>query len=463
MIKKTNKISPNYDIVVVGAGHAGLEAAFASAHAGLKTLLITLKEESVGCCPCNPSVGGPAKGIVTREIDALGGMQGIAADKCQLQMKILNISKGVGVQALRAQIDKIAYHEWFLQEIKKCKNLTLLIDEVLGMEIKNGVVLGLKTKNNDIIKSKKVIITSGTYMQARTFTGFNFQEHGPVYDYLNKQNKIATIVSPGSYGLSTELQNIGFKIIRLKTGTPPRIYTDSIDFSQLSVEPGTNRKLAFEHYKPTYLPFSKQVVCHLVYTNEKTHQIIRKNIDKSPMYAGMLKSVGPRYCPSIEDKVMRFSDKPRHQLFVEPESKLMKTIYLQGFSTTLPEDVQIQLLHTLPGFEKCKVERYAYAIEYDAIDPTQLYPTLESKIVKGLYFAGQVNGTSGYEEAAGQGMLAGINAILKIKNKKPLVLKRNESYIGVMVDDITTKGVTDPYRLLTSRAEHRLYLRNDNA
>jgi len=313
------------------------------------------------------------------------------------------------------------------------------------------------------ISSEVVILTCGTYMKARTFSGFKFDEHGPIFDYENQKKEILTEVSPRSNFLSDKLKEYGFELIRLKTGTPPRVYKDSIDFSNLEIQPGTNKKLSFEFYKPTFLPFEKQVVCYMTYTNDKTHKIIRDNIKLSPMFMGMVKSIGPRYCPSIEDKVFRFSDKPRHQLFIEPESLLMKTIYLQGFSTALPEEVQDKMIRTLPGFEKCRVQRYAYAIEYDAIVPTQLLPTLESKKIKNLFFAGQLNGTSGYEEAAGQGMLAGINAARKIKGIKPLILSRNESYIGVMVDDITTKGVSDPYRLLTSRAEYRLFLRNDNA
>ncbi|MDR2636619.1 MAG: tRNA uridine-5-carboxymethylaminomethyl(34) synthesis enzyme MnmG [Mycoplasmataceae bacterium] len=455
-------IFPKYDVIVIGAGHAGLEAAFSCSKAGLKIALVTLKEESIGACPCNPSVGGPAKGIVTREIDALGGMQGIAADINQLQMKLLNESKGAGVQALRAQIDKIKYHEWFFQQIKKQKNLDLIIDEAISFSINNNKIDGVYLKQKGLLKSKYVCITTGTYLKSKTFSGFDFKSTGPIYDYLDK-GKIKTEISPNSNKLSDELKKYGFQLVRLKTGTPPRIYKSTIKYDDLSIHPGTNKKLSFEHFNPTFLPFKKQVKCWMTYTNEKTHKIIRENINLSPMYAGVLKSVGPRYCPSIEDKVMRFSDKPRHQLFIEPESMLMDTVYLQGFSTTFPIEIQDKLIKTLPGFENCKVQRYAYAIEYDAIEPTQLKQTLESKAIKNLYFAGQINGTSGYEEAAGQGLIAGLNIIRSFYKMPPLILNRAESYIGVMIDDITTKGITDPYRLLTSRAEYRLLLRHDNA
>ncbi|MDR3249834.1 MAG: tRNA uridine-5-carboxymethylaminomethyl(34) synthesis enzyme MnmG, partial [Mycoplasmataceae bacterium] len=314
-----------------------------------------------------------------------------------------------------------------------------------------------------VINAKAVIITAGTYMKAKTFSGFNFENAGPVFDYQNNKHQIKTEVSPRSNYLSDSLKKNGIETIRLKTGTPPRIYKKTIDFKNLEIQKGSCEKLAFEHFNQTYLSPKNQLNCHMVYTNTKTHRIILDNLKKSPMYRGKIKSIGPRYCPSIEDKVVRFSDKPRHQLFIEPESTLMDTVYLQGFSTALPKKIQDKMIRTLQGFKKCKVQRYAYAIEYDAINPMQLFPTLETKKIRRLFFAGQINGTSGYEEAAGQGIVAGINTALKIKNAKPLILKRSESYIGVMIDDIVTKGVSDPYRLLTSRAEYRLFLRNDNA
>lgn len=439
----------DFDVIVIGAGHAGTEAAFACANLGYKTLMCTLSADSVAETPCNPSIGGPAKGVVTREIDALGGMQGIATDANQLQMKLLNSSKGAGVWALRAQIDKISYHNWFINQIKKNKYLTLLETEVKELIIENKKVVGVKTTNKNFSCSK-VIITSGTYMKAITHVGDIKQSEGP-----NHHKRSET--------LSGQLKDLGFTIIRLKTGTPPRIYKDSIDYDEMQIETGTKGKYCFSHFHPRYVPLNKQQVCFLTYTNAQTHKIIKDNIHKSAMYSGQIHGIGPRYCPSIEDKIIRFADKPRHQVFIEPESMSLDTMYLQGLSTSLPKDVQEKFVHSIVGLKRAKFKKYAYAIEYDAIDARELWPSLESKLIKGLYFAGQVNGTSGYEEAACQGLIAGINAINSLKNKKPLILKRNEAYIGVLIDDIVTKGVNDPYRLLTSRAEHRLLLRNDNA
>lgn len=437
-------------IIVVGAGHAGLEAAFICAQMGCKTYLIVLDEKYVGNCPCNPSIGGPAKGIVTREIDALGGMQAKAADACQLQMKLLNNSKGPGVQALRAQIDKVAYQKWFINEIKKNKNIELISAEVTGILVKNKTAYGVVLNSNKKLLADAVILTTGTYMESVTHQGNKKAKEGPSgFKY--------------SHGLSKNLIDLGFKTIRLKTGTPPRIHKGSIDYSKTQLEPGTDAKLAFSDSTNKFVSIKKQLPCYLIYTNDRTHKIIKKNINDSAMYGGHISGVGPRYCPSIEDKIMRFIDKERHSLFIEPESKKLDSMYLGGFSTSFSAAVQDQLIRTLPGLENCKVISYGYAIEYDALDPIQLYPTLETKLIKNLYSAGQINGTSGYEEAAGQGLMAGINAVLKLKNKDPFILRRDEAYIGVMIDDIVTKGITDPYRLLTSRAEHRLLLRNDNA
>ncbi len=439
-----------YDVLVIGAGHAGLEAAFGCAKQNLKTGLITLDEKSVALTPCNPSIGGPAKGIVTREIDILGGMQGLAADNTQLQMKMLNTSKGPGVWSLRAQIDKVEYHNWFMEQIKKNSKIDLIIDEALSLEVENNTIIGINCKKNKLILADYVIITTGTYLKSLTYKGKNPIDEGP--DGLKNSNY-----------LSDSLKNFGLSLLRLKTGTPPRILKNSIDYSNMKIEPGTNEKLCFNHFNPIYLPFDKQLPCYIVYTTQETHKIINENLKKSAMYSGVIKSIGPRYCPSIEDKIVKFSDKPRHQIFVEPESRHLDTIYLGGFSTSMPIDVQEKMIKSLPGLENCVIVKYAYAIEYDAIDPTQLYKTLETKKIKNLFFAGQINGTSGYEEAAAQGLIAAINVGCKAYNREPLILKRSESYIGVMIDDITTKGVTEPYRLLTSRAEHRLYLRNDNA
>ena len=401
-----------YDVIVIGAGHAGIEAAFAAANKKYHVALFTLIEDSVAQAPCNPSIGGPAKGIVTREIDALGGVQGIATDHCAIQMKLLNSSKGPGVWAYRAQIDKETYHQYFLKEIEKNKYIDLVCSEVNELLVEDGVIKCIKAANGNYL-AKTVVVTTGTYMNSITHMG--------------------------------------------------KVKENTIDFDKMEIQNGTNAKLHFSFYGKQYTPYEKQTPCYLTHTNAKTHEIILKNIKQSAMYSGQISGVGPRYCPSIEDKLVRFKDKPRHQIFIEPVSLQSNLYYLQGLSTSLPKEIQEQFVHTINGLENCKILKYAYAIEYDAIDPTQLWPTLESKLIKGLYFAGQVNGTSGYEEAAGQGIIAGINATLNIENRKQLVLSRNQAYIGVMIDDLVTKGVKDPYRLLTSRAEHRLYLRNDNA
>lgn len=440
----------HFDVIVVGSGHAGLEAAFACAHLKFKVALITIDRKSIGLMPCNPSIGGPAKGIVSREIDALGGMQGLAADATQLQMKMLNTSKGPGVWALRAQIDKIQYQKWFINEISKTKNITLIEDEVKQLIIKNNKVIGVVLTNDKKHLAKIVILTTGTYMKSLTHIGDDIKKEGP--RHLNR-----------SETLSDQLKRLGFDLLRLKTGTPPRVEQETINYKTIQKELGTKKNLAFSHFDQICLPFNKQLPCYLTFTNKKTHQIILKNINMSATYSGQIKGTGPRYCPSIEDKVVRFKERDRHQLFIEPESLSLNTMYIQGLSNAFPKNIQEQIVHSIKGLEKAKILEYAYAIEYDAINPIQLKPSLESKKINGLFFAGQVNGTSGYEEAACQGLMVGINASLKLKNKKPLIIKRHEGYIGVLIDDLVTKGVTDPYRLLTSRAEYRLSLRNDNA
>lgn len=438
-----------YDVIVIGAGHAGLEAVFACAKQKLKVALITLQKESIGLLPCNPSIGGPAKGIVTREIDCLGGMQALAADACQLQMKLLNTSKGPGVWALRAQIDKVNYHKWFCQALSD-SSIEVIYDEVTEINVENDQFKSVKLKSQKTIGAKAAIFTTGTYLKSLTFRGSVIKDEGPAEFSSAKK-------------LSTSLEHLGFKLLRLKTGTPPRILKSSIDFSFAKLEPGTNEVLCFNHFHPNYLAYEKQIPCYVIHTTEKTHEIIKLHINESAMYGGHISGIGPRYCPSIEDKVIRFSDKPRHQIFIEPESLSLPTVYLGGFSTSMPIDVQEQMIRSLPGFSQCEVATYAYAIEYDALDPRQLKKTLESKQYRNLYFAGQINGTSGYEEAAAQGIIAAINVANKHYLRPELVLRRDQAYIGVLIDDITTRGVTEPYRLLTSRAEHRLYLRDDNA
>ena len=436
-----------YDCIVIGAGHAGCEAALASARMNKKTLLITGNLNMTASMPCNPSVGGPAKGVVVREIDALGGEMARNADKTQIQVKMLNSSKGPAVRALRFQSDKKMYPREMLKTLKSQENLDLMEGYVEKFIVKDNIVNGVIFDGKEI-NSKSVIITTGTYMRSRILRGHNFTEEGPDSQKTSR-------------GISDELKELGFEVIRLKTGTPARIYTDSIDFSKGQREDGDNIKWTFSYDNIDYN--RPQVPCYLIYTNEETKRIILDNLDKSAMYGGVVEGVGPRYCPSIEDKIVRFSDKERHQVFLEPESLEINETYVQGFSTSMPEDIQDKMIRTLPGLENCRVKRYAYAIEYDAINPQQLKPTLESKLISGLYFAGQVNGTSGYEEAACQGLMAGINSSLKLDNKEPLILKRNEAYIGVLIDDLITKGIKDPYRLLTSRAEYRLLLRHDNA
>lgn len=442
----------DYEVIVVGGGHAGCEAALACARKKHKTLLITANINNIADMPCNPSIGGSAKGIVVREIDALGGEMGINADKSQIQIKVLNDAKGPAIRALRAQADKVDYPKNMLKTLQKTKNLEIKEAMVEDLIVEDNKVRGVVLENNEKVKSEAVILTTGTYLRASIMVGSTRKNEGPHGERRSKD-------------LSNNLKKLGFKIIRLKTGTPQRIAKESIDFTKTKVEYGSKKNIYFSFDDNKPYKIEDQIPCHLIYTNAKTHEIIRKNLNKSSMYGGLddIEGVGPRYCPSIEDKIVRFSDKERHQLFLEPESKYNNSIYLQGFSTSMPHDVQDKMVHSLEGLENAKILKYAYAIEYDAIYPTQLNKTLETKLIENLYTAGQINGTSGYEEAACQGLIAGINASLKLENKEPLILKRNEAYIGVLIDDLINKGVKDPYRLLTSRAEYRLLLRSDNA
>ena len=441
-----------YDVIVVGAGHAGCEAALACARMKKNTLLITININNIADMPCNPSIGGSAKGIVVREIDALGGEMGRNADKTLLQMKMLNQSKGPAVRSLRSQADKVTYKREMLKTLRNTENLTIKEAIVSDLLVENNKIVGITTEDGETIYCKACILTTGTYLKADILVGDRRTPEGP------HGEKRANF-------LSDNLEKLGFKLLRLKTGTPPRIERSSIDFSVLKREDGDDSKLTFSFDDIAYYDYKNQVPCYLTYTNLKTHKIIMDNLNKSAMYGGFYEKLGtgPRYCPSIEDKVVRFKDKERHQLFLEPESMYYDDIYLQGFSTSMPHDVQEDMVHSLKGLEHAKILRYAYAIEYDAIDPLQLKPSLETKVVENLFTAGQINGTSGYEEAAGQGIVAGINASLKLDNKEPLILSRSDAYIGVLIDDLVTKGTIEPYRLLTSRAEFRLLLRSDNA
>lgn len=439
-----------YDIIVIGGGHAGVEAALASARLNNKTLMIMGNFNKIASMPCNPSIGGPAKGIIVREIDALGGQMAKAVDNTLLQIKMLNMSKGPAVRALRAQSDKITYPKYMQKVIKNTPNLETKEVYVTGLIVEDGVVKGVKLEDEKPIYAKAVIIASGTYLSSRILVGHSFHMAGP------EEEKTTT-------GLSENLRHLGFKLLRLKTGTPPRLAKDSIDYSKMIPQKGDPIPLKFSNETNEVRPYEKQFDCYLTYTSPLTHKIIRENLHLSSMYSGLIEGVGPRYCPSIEDKIVKFADKERHQIFLEPESEFMDEIYVQGLSTSFPHDIQEALVHSVPGLENAKIVRYAYAIEYDAIDPQQLKYSLESKLVQNLFFAGQVNGTSGYEEAACQGLMAGINASLKLSNREPLILRRDEAYIGVLIDDLITKSVKDPYRLLTSRAEYRLLLRHDNA
>lgn len=438
------------DVIVIGGGHAGVEAALACARLHKKTVLYSMHMDMIASMPCNPSIGGPAKGIVVREIDALGGEMGKAADATALQFKMLNTTKGPGVQSLRVQSDKIAYKKYMQSTLLQQPNLEIrecCVEKVLA---ENGKIIGVMQQDGITLNCRALIMTTGTFMSSSILVGHTSTPNGPEDE-------------PTTYTLSQSIRDLGIQTFRLKTGTPARVLTSSIDFSKTTIQPGTDDFICFSSTTENIRPFDEQAVCHLTYTSPLTHQIIHDNLDKSAMYSGLVKGVGPRYCPSIEDKLVRFADKERHQIFLEPESDSLDTTYVQGFSTSMPHDVQDDMLHSLPGLENCVIEKYGYAIEYDAIDPLQCMPTLENKIIEGFYTAGQINGTSGYEEAAAQGLMAGINACLKLDGKDPLILHRDEAYIGVMIDDLVTKGTKEPYRLLTSRAEYRLLLRHDNA
>ena len=441
-----------YEIIVVGGGHAGCEAASACATKGHKTLLVTGNIKNIADMPCNPHIGGSAKGIVVREIDALGGVMGKIADKTHLQIKMLNSAKGPAVQSLRAQGDKIAYPKEMMKHLESLKNLEIKEAMVEDLIVEDNEVKGIVLENGTKIESKIVILTTGTYLKADILVGSTRTRQGPHGE------------KPSNH-LSDKLKEYGFQIKRLKTGTPQRLDRKTIDFSKTKLEPGDDKYLTFSFDLEPCYKIEEQEPCYLTYTTPETHKIIMDNLNKSSMYGGLddIEGIGPRYCPSIEDKVVRFKDKERHQLFIEPESRYYDDIYLQGFSTSMPPEVQEKMVHSLPGLENAKILKYGYAIEYDAIYPTQLKASLETKVLNNLFTAGQINGTSGYEEAACQGLMAGINASLKLENKEPLILKRNEAYIGVLIDDLITKGIRDPYRLLTSRAEFRLLLRSDNA
>ena len=439
-----------FDIIVVGGGHAGCEAAYAASKKNCRVGLITMNKANIADMPCNPSIGGTAKGIIVREIDALGGIMGKIADESHFQIKMLNNSKGPAVRSLRAQIDKMVYPKKMLEMLNKIKNLQIIEGMVEDLIVEDKNVKGVILSTGEKIYCSSVILTTGTYLKSNILVGSSKTEGGPHGEQR-------------SNSLSDNLLKNGITIQRLKTGTPPRIKKDSIDFSVMQTECGDNQYHTFSFDNQPKYNINNQQRCYLLYTNNETHQIIRDNLTKSSMYGGLVEGIGPRYCPSIEDKIVRFSDKERHQLFLEPESIYYDEWYLQGFSTSMPIDIQEKLVHSLKGLEKAIITKYAYAIEYDAIDPQQMKFNLESKIISGLFTAGQINGTSGYEEAAAQGLIAGINAAQKIHNQSELILKRSDSYIGVLIDDLVTKGTREPYRMLTSRAEFRLILRNDNA
>jgi len=439
-----------YDIIVVGGGHAGCEASYISAYLGNKTLLVTANKNNIADMACNPSIGGTAKGIIVREIDALGGLMGKIADRSHFQIKMLNSGKGPAVRSLRAQADKKIYPNNMIKTLESTENLTILEAMVENIIVKDNKIKGIILNNQEQIFTEALILTTGTYLKSNILIGDTSIEEGPHGE-------------PRSNHLSDNLKKLGFEILRLKTGTPPRIKKDSVDLSKMKEEIGSDEYLTFSYDNEIFYDKDKQKKCYLIYTNDETKQIVLDNLDKSSMYGGYVTGIGPRYCPSIEDKIVRFQDKEKHQLFLEPESEFIDEWYLQGFSTSMPKNVQENMVHSLPGLENAIITKYAYAIEYDAIDPLQIKSNLESKLINNLFTAGQINGTSGYEEAAAQGLMAGINANLKLKNQEPFILKRSDAYIGVLIDDLITKGTKEPYRMLTSRAEFRLILRHDNA
>ncbi len=447
-IKKGEYLAGEYDVAVIGAGHAGCEAALASARLGKKTLIFSISLEAIANMPCNPHIGGSSKGHLVREIDALGGEMAKNTDKTMIQIKMLNTSKGPAVHSLRAQADRKKYQAEMKHTLEKQENLEVKQAEIVDIIVENNQIIAIKTDVGAIYKIKALVVATGTYLKGKIFIGEYSKESGP--DGVAAANE-----------LSESLKRLGIELIRFKTGTPARINRRSIDFSKMEIQKGDEgiEAFSFENEPKDF----EQVDCYLTYTNEKTHELIRKNLHRSPLYAGMIEGTGPRYCPSIEDKVVRFSDKPRHQAFVEPVGLDTEEMYIQGISSSLPEDVQIALYHTIPGLEKAEFTRPAYAIEYDCIDPSNLTLSLEYKGIKGLFMAGQINGTSGYEEAASQGLIAGINASREIDEKEPVILDRSQAYIGVLIDDIVTKGTNEPYRMMTSRAEYRLLLRQDNA